>query len=44
MMPYYDQIIKGDVSFFLDKDFSDLNNKEVMNNIVYFKELYIKEL
>ncbi len=38
--PYYDKIITGDVSFFLDNTFHDIDNPEVQSHIYYFKELY----
>jgi hypothetical protein len=41
MAPYQDQIENGDVSFFLEKSFSEINDKEVTHHIHYFKELYI---
>jgi hypothetical protein len=38
--PYYDRICNGDISFFMENSFSEINNKEVMGHIHYFKELY----
>ncbi len=38
--PYYDKICKGDVSFFLEGSFEEIDNTEVQGYIYYFKELY----
>ena len=39
--PYYDRICEGDVSFFLEGTFSEIDNSEVIGHIHYFKELYL---
>ena len=39
-IPYYDKAINGDVSFFMDGKFDDIDSKEVHDYINYFKELY----
>ena len=38
--PYYDRIQNGDVSFFMEGTFSEIDNPEVMGHIHYFKDLY----
>ena len=38
--PYYDKIRNGDVSFFLESSFAEIDNPEVQGHIYYFKELY----
>jgi hypothetical protein len=38
--PYYDKIRNGDVSFFLEGSFEEIDNPEVQGHIYYFKELY----
>jgi hypothetical protein len=38
--PYYDKILNGDVSFFLESSFDNIDNPEVQGHIYYFKEIY----
>ena len=38
--PYYDKIKNGDVTFFLEGSFEEIDNSEVQGYIYYFKELY----
>jgi hypothetical protein len=38
--PYHDNIINGDVSFFMNGSFEEIDSAEVQGNIHYFKELY----
>jgi hypothetical protein len=38
--PYYEKIKNGDVSFFMDSSFEEIDNPEVQGHIYYFKELY----
>jgi hypothetical protein len=38
--PYQERIRNGDVSFFLESSFSEIDNPEVQGHIYYFKELY----
>ena len=38
--PYYERIRIGDVSFFIEGSFSEIDNPEVIGHIHYFKELY----
>lgn len=38
--PYYSKIKNGDVSFFMEGSFEEIDNPEVQGHIYYFKELY----
>lgn len=39
-LPYYERIFDGDVSFFMEGTFSEIDNTEVLGHIHYFKDLY----
>lgn len=38
-VPYYEQIMEGNVEFFMQNDYSKVNG-EALNYIIYFKHLY----